>query len=64
MDILSSWYLLYFFQMQLYIRNQGCADLISNVVVFPCCLDVSLIMVINLLLFGSIFLTHSFEIMF
>ena len=40
--------------VQLYIRNQGCADLIFNVVVFPCCLDVSLIMVINLLLFRGV----------
>jgi len=37
--------------VQLYIRNQGYTDLIFNVAVFPCCLDVSLIMVINLLLF-------------
>ena len=50
--------------VQLYIRNQGCADPFFNVVVFPCCLDVSLIMVINLLLFRGVFLTHFFEILF
>jgi len=44
--------------VQLYIRNQDCADLIFNVIVFPCCLNVSLIMVINLLLFRGVFLTH------
>jgi len=44
--------------VQLFIRNQGYTDLIFNVVVFPCYLDVSLIMVINLLIFRGVFLTH------
>jgi len=35
--------------MQLYIRNQGYADLLLNFAEFPCYLDVSLIMVIVLL---------------
>jgi len=35
--------------MQLYIRSQGYADLVLNFAVFPCCLDINLIMVIDLL---------------
>jgi len=50
--------------VQLYIRNQGYTDLIFNVVVFPCCLDVSLVMVINLLIYRGVFLTHLLEISF